>query len=67
MYNPLKKRKYRRRMIKSIVCTLEQIMALERNYYLSLPDSPANVARQEESEYAVDSLDEIIESLRILF
>jgi hypothetical protein len=58
------KNKNHRRKVASIVCKLEQILALERNHLFSIPDSADNEDRQLESEYAVDVLDEVICSLR---
>ena len=63
----LKKRKCRRHAIKTIIRTLEQIRDLELEYYLSIPDTHANEERNDESGHAVDSLGEIIESLRYVF
>jgi len=46
---------------------LEKIQDMERNFYLSLPYSPANEILQSESGYAVDILDEAIHLLRTIF
>lgn len=67
MKNWFKKRKSRRHAVASIISTLEQILALERNYCLSISDSSADEDRQAESEYAVDTLYEVIDSLREIY
>jgi len=67
MDNRFKKRRVRRRMVKAIIHTLGEILNMEVNYYLSIPDTKANEERNDDSAYTIDTLVEIIESLRNIF
>ena len=60
------KRKARKRAIKSITRTLEQILELEIEYLYSIPDSPTNEGRYSEAEFLIGFLDAIVDDLHCI-
>ena len=66
MHNRLRKRKNRRRAVEHIVRRLGDIQDFELAYFLSIPDTPANKERMEESSHIFGEIFDIIESLEQL-